>query len=140
VPENGEYTRIEVLPTEECLDLLAHGSYVGRVGFVADAGRPMIVPVNYTLDNGAVVFCTAPGTKLSHLSQGVPVVFEVDSDRPLYNAGWSVIVEGSAHEVTDPEELQRLRLGPLQSWGVPSSQHWVRIPIEAITGRRIPET
>lgn len=136
----GTYAHIETLSSEESLDLLVRSSFVGRVGFVGDGGRPMIIPVNYLVENGTVVFCTAPGTKLSHLSHGEAVVFEVDANRPLYNAGWSVIVEGTAHEVTDPNELQRLRLGPLQSWATPSSEHWVRITIDAISGRRIPET
>jgi len=41
--------------------------------------------------------------------------------------------------VTDPEVLDRLRRGPLKSWAVPAAQHWVRISIDAISGRQIPE-
>jgi prepilin-type processing-associated H-X9-DG protein len=137
--QGGEYTRIEELPREECLKLLAYNSFVGRVGFIVD-GRPMVMPVNYLFADGSVVFCTSPGSKLSHVSHGEPVAFEVDSSRPLYNSGWSVIVQGSGHEVTDPTELDALRRGPLQSWATPSSQHWVRISIDTVSGRRIPET
>ena len=105
--------------------------------FVVD-GRPMVLPVNYLAEGGSVVFCTAPGTKLSNLREGAAVVFEVDASRPLYNSGWSVLVQGMAREVTDPRELDLLRRGPLKSWATPSSEHWIRISIDEISGRRIP--
>ena len=35
-------------------------------------------------------------------------------------------------------ELELLRRGPLKSWGTPSSEHWIRITVDEITGRRIP--
>lgn len=123
---------------EECLRQLQFESYVGRVGFILD-GRPVVLPVNYIADADAVYFCTSPGTKLSAVAAGAAVAFEVDASRPLYHSGWSVLVGGTAHEVTDPEELQSLRRGPLRSWAAPSAEHWVRISIDTISGRRIPE-
>jgi nitroimidazol reductase NimA-like FMN-containing flavoprotein (pyridoxamine 5'-phosphate oxidase superfamily) len=87
-----------------------------------------------------VVFCTAPGTKLSYLSHDEPVAFEIDSSRPLYNSGWSVVVQGSAHEITDAQELELLRRGPPQSWTVPASEHWIRISVDKISDRRIPHS
>lgn len=130
---------IEELPREECLRLLRESSYVGRVGFVAD-GRPMVLPVNYLAEGDHVVFCTAPGTKLSSLRDGAPVAFEVDANRPLYTSGWSVLVQGMASEVTDAGELELLRRGPLTSWATSPSDHWIRISIDQISGRRIPES
>lgn len=138
--QGGEYIQIEMLTDEQCLELLGHNSFVGRVGFVLEGGRPMVLPVNYLLEGGSVVFCTAPGSTLSTMSEGTPVAFEVDSSRPLYNSGWSVVVQGTARPVTDEQELEALRRGPLQSWAQPASQRWVRISIDAISGRRIPET
>lgn len=130
--------KAELLTAEECLHLLQYSSYVGRVGFIVDA-KPVVLPVNYLADNDGVVFCTALGTKLSALSDGAPAAFEVDSSRPLYHSGWSVLVSGTAHEITDPEYLDRLRRGPLKSWAVKPSQHWVRISIDEISGRRLPD-
>jgi uncharacterized protein len=130
---------IEKLSKEECLQLLQRESYVGRVAFIAD-GRPMILPVNYLADDKTVVFCTAPGDKLTHLREGAPVAFEVDFSRPLYNSGWDVVVQGTAEEVVDPGELELLRRGPLKSWASPAPEHWIRITIEDISGRRISET
>ena len=130
-------TRIEPLTREECIHLLTYKSFVGRIGFVVD-GQPLVLPVNYLADGETVVFCTAPGTKLSALRDGARVAFEVDDSRPLYHAGWSVLVTGTAAEVTDEKELDRLRRGPLRSWATPASEHWVRITVDDISGRRIP--
>jgi nitroimidazol reductase NimA-like FMN-containing flavoprotein (pyridoxamine 5'-phosphate oxidase superfamily) len=128
---------IEELPREECLRLLQTESYLGRVGFITE-GRPMVLPVNYLTDEGSIVFCTAPGNKLSHLAGGAPVAFEIDASRSLYQSGWSVVVQGTAREVVDEHELELLRRGPLKSWATPSSEQWIRIAIEEISGRRIP--
>ena len=137
--ESQPQTRVHELTRSEALELLQLHSYVGRIGFLVD-GRPMILPVNYLADDASVVFCTEPGTKLSAVGGGVQVVFEVDDSRPLYHAGWSVVVKGIAHEITDEDELDKLRRGPLHSWATHSSEHWVRISVDEVTGRRIPGT
>ncbi len=97
----------------------------------------MILPVNYAASNNVIVFCTMPGTKLSAVGAGAEVVFEVGENSPEYHTGWSVIVRGTAHEVTDPRKLDGLRWGSLRSWAVPSTEHWVEISIAEISGRVI---
>jgi uncharacterized protein len=134
---DDEGTRLEELAREECLHLLRDQSYVGRLGFVAD-DRPLVLPVNYMVDGDSVVFSTMVGTKLSALSSGTRVAFEIDEHHALYHAGWSVLVQGTAREVTDPGELARLRRGPLRSWARGAREHWVRISIDEISGRRLP--
>lgn len=131
------HTMVHELTRAEAMELLQSHSYLGRIGFVVD-GKPLILPVNYLAEENSVVFCTMPGTKLSALSGGAAVVFEVDDSRPLYHAGWSVVVKGTAREITDADELDALRRGPLHSWATRSTEHWVRISIEEVTGRRIP--
>jgi nitroimidazol reductase NimA-like FMN-containing flavoprotein (pyridoxamine 5'-phosphate oxidase superfamily) len=132
-------TRVNVLTREESLHLLQHQSYMGRVGFVAD-GQLIVLPVNYLAEDDAIFFCSSEGTKLSALRHGAPVAFEVDANRPLFHSGWSVLVNGTAAEVIDLDVLDRLHRGPLKSWAVPAAQHWVRISIDTISGRQIPET
>lgn len=124
------------LTREECFELLEYHSFVGRLGFV-DGGKPMILPVNYLADAQSIVFCTGSGTKLDRAREGAAVVFEIDGSRPLEHAGWSVVVHGTAHEITDPTELELLRRGPLKSWAVSPGEHWVRVSIDEISGRRI---
>jgi nitroimidazol reductase NimA-like FMN-containing flavoprotein (pyridoxamine 5'-phosphate oxidase superfamily) len=135
---DGARTRVESLDRAESMRLLQLHSYVGRVGFLSN-GQIYVLPVNYLAETDAIFFCTSAGTKLSALAGGSAVTFEVDSSQPLYHSGWSVLVTGTAHEVTDPDELERLRRGPLKSWAVPASEHWVRISIDTISGRQIPE-
>jgi nitroimidazol reductase NimA-like FMN-containing flavoprotein (pyridoxamine 5'-phosphate oxidase superfamily) len=129
---------IEEITKEESLELLQTKAKVGRVAFIED-GRPMVLPVNYRADPESVVFCTADGSKLSYLKDGAPAAFEIDAARSANRSGWSVVVQGTAREVTDEGELYELRHGPLKSWATDPSQHWIRISIDQISGRRIPE-
>ena len=135
--ESQRHARVRELNRAEAVELLQLHAYVGRIGFVID-GRPMILPVNYLADDASIVFCTEPGTKLSAIGGGSAVVFEVDDSRPLYHAGWSVVVKGTAREITDETRLDELRRGPLHSWATRSTEHWVEISLDEVTGRRIP--
>jgi nitroimidazol reductase NimA-like FMN-containing flavoprotein (pyridoxamine 5'-phosphate oxidase superfamily) len=130
------HARVHELTRREAVELLQFHGYVGRIGFVVD-GRPLILPVNYLADDDSIVFCTGPGTKLSAIGRGASVVFEVDDSRALEHSGWSVVVKGTAHEIIDEGELDELRRGPLHSWATRSSEHWVRLSIEEVTGRRL---
>jgi nitroimidazol reductase NimA-like FMN-containing flavoprotein (pyridoxamine 5'-phosphate oxidase superfamily) len=129
----------EELTREESLRLLQDKSYVGRVGFIDVDGRITVLPVNYLADDTSIVFCTAPGGKLGALAGGAAVAFEVDASRAFHHTGWSVLVRGHAREVTDPRETDLLGRGPLRSWARPAPGHWIRITIEEISGRRLPE-
>jgi nitroimidazol reductase NimA-like FMN-containing flavoprotein (pyridoxamine 5'-phosphate oxidase superfamily) len=95
-------------------------------------------PVNYLADERGIVFCTTSGTVLSAVSAGTSLTLEVDASNPLDHSGWSVIARGTAQEVTDPQELDYLRRGPLKSWAVAPGGRWVHVDIEEISGVRIP--
>jgi nitroimidazol reductase NimA-like FMN-containing flavoprotein (pyridoxamine 5'-phosphate oxidase superfamily) len=128
---------LEAIPAEECLALLAKEE-VGRLVVVL-AGRPGVFPVNYALDGDAVVFRTAPGTKLEAISRSL-VAFEVDRWAPASGGGWSVVVEGIAQEVTSadaPGLRERLAALPLRPWAAGGRLHFVRIVPFTITGTRV---
>lgn len=119
----------------ECRALLAdHG--VGRVA-VTTPGGPAIVPVNYDVVEGAVVFRTASGTVPS-FAPGTEVAFEVDHIDEALGQGWSVLAVGPAAEVTDTDAVRRLatrvHTGP---WPGGECDLWVRIDPLRLTGRRI---
>src|SRR4029453_19307331 len=84
-------TGLEVLDHDECLRLLA-ADEVGRLALV-DGGAPVVFPVNYGLDGEAIVFRTAPGTKLAVGPRG-PVAFEVDAFDRTTRTGWSIVATG----------------------------------------------
>jgi nitroimidazol reductase NimA-like FMN-containing flavoprotein (pyridoxamine 5'-phosphate oxidase superfamily) len=124
---------VEELNQDECLRLLAKQK-VGRLAVAEPGGAPHLVPVNYTLLRGSVVFRSAPGTKL-RLLVTEPVTFEVDWSDDIGRTGWSVVVSGLAYEASDREiEVEDLRLS---SWVERQNSRWVRLVPGSITGRRI---
>jgi nitroimidazol reductase NimA-like FMN-containing flavoprotein (pyridoxamine 5'-phosphate oxidase superfamily) len=123
-----------VLPTSTCLWLLA-GEQVGRVAFRSD-GEILVLPVNYVLDGEAIAFRTATGSKLAAALQEDAVGFEVDGHDAVARTGWSVLINGRAVAVRDPDGLARLEASGLRPWAdrIPHP-HWVRILPESMTGR-----
>ena len=127
--------QVRELTRSECFELLAVGQ-LGRVAVTDDRG-PVVFPVNYVLDRHTVVFRTEPGTKLQAAGQGGRVCFEADGTDQAASTGWSVIVRGEITEVTDPDELVRLRELPLRLWAPGARDRYARILPAALTGRRI---
>ncbi|MFI8242267.1 helix-turn-helix domain-containing protein [Streptomyces sp. NPDC085866] len=131
----GPAPKFTRLRTGECRALLAtHG--VGRLAVPTAAG-PVIVPVNYSVVDGAIVFRTERGATPA-LAMGCQVAFEVDRIDDAFSQGWSVLVRGPAHAVTDPQEQRRLTEGAHSTpWAGGSRNLWVRIDPFTVTGRRI---
>jgi nitroimidazol reductase NimA-like FMN-containing flavoprotein (pyridoxamine 5'-phosphate oxidase superfamily) len=123
------------LSRADALGLLA-GESIGRVGVTVGA-LPAILPVNYGMLDGMIVFRTAPGTKLSAAVQEAVVAFEVDHADSHARAGWSVLVVGHARRITDAELLERVRALELRPWAPGQRDHFVQISPEMVTGRRI---
>jgi nitroimidazol reductase NimA-like FMN-containing flavoprotein (pyridoxamine 5'-phosphate oxidase superfamily) len=127
--------QIQELTRAECFELLACGQ-LGRVAVTHDGG-PVVFPVNYVLDRHTVVFRTEPGAKLHVAGRGGRVCFEADGADDATRTGWSVVVRGEITEVTDPDELARLRELPLRPWAPGARDHYARILPAVLTGRRI---
>jgi len=126
---------LEVLDEAECVRLLAAGE-IGRVGIVVD-DQPLVFPVNYVFDGNSVVVHTDSGTMLSGASLA-QVAFEIDSFDAATRSGWSVMVQGVGHDVTDAldhtsEHLQTVELSP---WAPGPKTRLLRIDARTITGRR----
>lgn len=130
-------TGMEIIPRAECLRLLA-GQKVGRLGFVV-GGQPMVVPVNYALQGDVILFRTGEGSKLE-AAPGAKVAFEVDQIDDRMSTGWSVVVQGTAEEITDDEDwfAEVLRRGAAPTWLPGPAGHYVRINPTLISGRRLP--
>ena len=78
--------------SEECLALLATVP-VGRVGVTMNA-LPVVLPVNFAVLDGDIVFRTVEGTRFHAAAAGTVVAFEVDSYDPDGASGWSVVGSG----------------------------------------------
>ena len=94
------------LTADECLTLLTSVP-VGRVGLSIDA-LPVVLPVNFAVIDGNIVFRTVAGTKFDAATTGAVLAFEADRYAPSDPSGWSVLVQGVAVPVTDPNEIARL--------------------------------
>lgn len=124
-----------VLGERECARLLQTQS-VGRIALVVD-GRPEIFPVNYVFDGGVVVFRTSTGLKLER-GPYTPAAFEVDHFDPHDRVAWSVVVHGTAQDISQSldslsERLRSLAVKP----AAPGSRHnWMAVYADKMTGRR----
>lgn len=127
---------VQPLTRDECLVLLGTAR-VGRLGVTIRA-LPAIVPVNYAMDDDRIVIRSVPGSKLDAATAESVVAFEVDDHDPDGAWGWSVLVQGIAEEVTDPDEIAALRANGLRAWAYPDGEahRWLRIETEVVTGRR----
>ena len=119
------------IPTDSCWGYLA-GQEVGRLATTV-MDLPEITPINYTLDGESIVFRTAAGSKLEHLSHNAHVAFEVDGWND--DGGWSVVIKGIAAPITDEGELARAARMPLRPWVPTIKKTYVRIMANEISGR-----
>src|SRR5438128_11864445 len=94
-PDPGD---LIALSRDECLDLLRSRS-VGRLAYVARAGLPDLVPVNYVLYDDALLIRSGAGPKLRAAERGDVVAFQVDDIDETASTGWSVVVHGRARMV-----------------------------------------
>ncbi|MGW3208879.1 pyridoxamine 5'-phosphate oxidase family protein [Streptomyces sp. NPDC001135] len=131
--------RSRELDSDEALRLLGSVSF-GRIVFTRQA-LPTVRPVNHVLDNGDIVIRTHEGAALTARAgqadgQGVVVAYEADSIDPDTHLGWSVVVTGYAHLVTDSHELARYE-ELLSPWVNQAMDYAVRIRPDLITGVRL---
>lgn len=117
------------LDRTECLALLREHR-VGRFAAVDRDGLPFVVPVNYVLEGETVLFRTHPGTKLDALRRR-PVAFQIDAVDEARRSGWSVLVQGIAHEAS-PHDLGEVDPEPWAEAGA----YWIQVVPRSITGRR----
>jgi len=128
-------TALEVLPVRECLRLLGTVR-IGRVVMCID-GTPAVVPVAFAVNAEAVHVHTHPETRLARAARaGSRVTFEADVLDPAGGVGWSVVVTGPAHVVTDGAEHARGQAGLAPIAPVATVSH-VAIALGTVTGRRI---
>jgi nitroimidazol reductase NimA-like FMN-containing flavoprotein (pyridoxamine 5'-phosphate oxidase superfamily) len=126
---------LRALSPAECFDLLEPGG-IGRVGFRSADGI-MMLPVNFAVARKTIIFRTAPDTLLA-LYADAQVSFEVDRFDEALHEGWSVLVHGHAHKVTDERDVKHLEDGThLEPWAPGARDVYVRIAPTLISGRRI---
>jgi hypothetical protein len=119
------------LSDREALELLRSRS-VGRFAYVARAGVPDVVPVNYAWCDAGILIRSGPGPKLQAAQRGEVVAFEVDDVDERTQTGVSVVVVGRA-TVIDPRSVA----SDVEPWAGGPHRHLVLIRPQRISGRRL---
>ena len=132
---NERSQRLVELSRDQCFDHLRRAG-IGRIGYVVE-GLAVILPVNFTMRDDDIVFCTDSGSKLRWLSNHTRVAFEVDGSNAEDQSGWSVLVRGTARSVTDADSIEALGAEDVVSWVRPAAAHWVRISVDQVSGRSL---
>jgi nitroimidazol reductase NimA-like FMN-containing flavoprotein (pyridoxamine 5'-phosphate oxidase superfamily) len=132
---------VELLDEAECQGLIGAGG-VGRIGYTGRFG-PTILPVNYVLHEGTILFRTGQHSPLGEdLRTGIEhaeskVAFEIDETSAATREGWSVLVQGSAHLVDSEAERASIVQSGVEPWAGGEKELFVRVIPSRITGRRI---
>jgi nitroimidazol reductase NimA-like FMN-containing flavoprotein (pyridoxamine 5'-phosphate oxidase superfamily) len=132
---------VEELTEAESLRLIEQAE-VGRIGFSGRFG-PTVIPVNFKVVNGAVVFRTEEDSALAgDLRTGIPgadymVAFEVDEMDAATKSGWSVMVRGGVHYVDDQATRAELLQAGIESWAGGEKGLFLKVTPSLVTGRRI---
>lgn len=121
----------ERLSEDECYKLLGAADF-GHLGVIKD-NYPLIFPVNYGLDNRAIVIRTAKGTKFD-TTLNDRVSFEVEDVDRFHQRAWSVMAKGRAFHSELEGDAHPQSMIPGAKPAV------IRIVIEEISGRRLTQT
>lgn len=128
------------LDQDECLGLISAGG-IGRIAYTSRFG-PAVLPVNYKVHDGAIVFRTAEHGPLDEdLRTGIAdadykVAFEIDEIDLESRLGWSVLIQGPAHHVTGSDEGAVRNVG-VEAWAPGERELFIRIVPSRISGRSI---
>lgn len=132
---------VEELTEQESLRLIAQAE-IGRIGFSGRFG-PVVLPVNFKVVDGAVVFRTEERGPLGEdLRTGIPdaeykVAFEIDDINAAEQSGWSVLIQGAAHLVDDEAERATMAAAGISPWVGGERDLYVGIKPTRISGRRV---
>ncbi|KAA6215731.1 helix-turn-helix domain-containing protein [Streptomyces filamentosus] len=133
----GNRPELVELDETECWSLL-DGRGVGRIGVEGTDGLA-VFPVNYQVLDESLVFSTAPESALGRAAAaGAEVAFEEDRLDEAFRRGWSVLLVGPVHALSDPAEAMGMsRAVTVRPWSGDGRDTVVRLVPRRVTGRRI---
>jgi nitroimidazol reductase NimA-like FMN-containing flavoprotein (pyridoxamine 5'-phosphate oxidase superfamily) len=137
----GHTPVLEHLDEAECLRLISPGG-IGRIAYVGRYGLT-VLPVNYKLHGGAVMFRTSQDSLTGEdLQTGIAhaeyqVAFEIDEIDPVAREGWSVLIAGPAHQMTTDAERAAVEESGVEPWPGGPRERAIRITPSRIVGRRL---
>jgi nitroimidazol reductase NimA-like FMN-containing flavoprotein (pyridoxamine 5'-phosphate oxidase superfamily) len=122
---------VTVLEDSEAWNLLSSVS-LGRL-VTSFGGQLEIFPVNFVIQHGTVLFRTAEGTKLFTTVMNEKVLFEADDHTA--DAGWSVILRGTARMLNGADEIHEAEQAGLIPWVPTEKLRFVRVTPSEISAR-----
>src|SRR5687767_11552738 len=120
-PEQARTAELLDLDRATCLGMLT-SQHVGRL--VTGGPTPAIRVVNYTAFEHVIMFRVDAGPHVDAIID-TPVVFEVDMIDSRTHTGWSVIVHGVAHDVSDHLNGFGLAGAAVEPWAPGPKNRWV---------------
>jgi len=125
--------RLVELSDDECWQLLGSG-VVGRIAWNR-AGRPFVIPVNFTVDGTTIHIHSSAYSTLVREVDDSQVAFQVDDIDDTTRSGWTVVAQGRA-ETRYPGP--RTSPGPtVDVWPEGSKAVTIVIVVAEISGRRL---
>jgi uncharacterized protein len=127
------HAQLRELPHEQCLELVRSKS-VGRLAYSGTDGLE-VLPLNYVVHDGAIIFRTSPYTALGRQGHVDEAAFEVDEIDDYTESGWSVLLKGRLRRV-DGDELPDSLDRP-QPWPAGERFLYMRLVPRAVSGRQL---
>jgi nitroimidazol reductase NimA-like FMN-containing flavoprotein (pyridoxamine 5'-phosphate oxidase superfamily) len=127
----GEFRAITQARCEELLQ----SQSVGRIAWQAADGL-QILPVTYAWHEGTIIFRTSPYGVLSELVRPTDVALEIDELDQDSRRGWSVVVQGRAQGVAEPDQLVRMwTVGGVVPWAAGVRNVFIQVAPRRVSGR-----
>ena len=127
----GEFRAITPARCEELLQ----SQSVGRIAWQAADGL-QILPVTYAWHEGTIIFRTSPYGVLSELVRPTDVALEIDEVDQDSRRGWSVVVQGRARGVAEPDQLVRMwTVGGVVPWAAGVRNVFIQVTPRRVSGR-----
>lgn len=117
--------------------LLGHAEF-GRVAFVSD-GVPTIRPLNHVVVDGRIIIYTRHTSAFAQAvrgHEGLQVAYQADEIERHSRLGWSVLVIGTATDVSHDRRSPQLAL-QVQSWMQHPLDMVIAINPEEVSGLRL---
>ncbi len=123
------------LDAASCWDRLG-AARVGRIAYLED-GWPTIVPVNFSVDDGAVIIRSLDGGKARAAERDEVVCLEIDGVDLDDRTGWSVLARGHLRVIDDPEALRDAWANDPEPFIASPRWRWLRLEPFTVTGRSL---
>lgn len=123
------------LDSAMCWDRL-RAARVGRIAYLDD-GWPTIVPINFSVDDGAVIIRSLDGGKARAAERDEVVCLEIDGIDLEDRTGWSVLARGHLQVIDDPEALRNAWANDPEPFIASPRWRWLRLEPFTVTGRSL---